>query len=71
MAIWTLGGPCWLSQPTLRLAGLWQQFQQVKLSVQRIGDIMNAPAEQLPSHRYRTLSGWQDFRALGHEPSGI
>jgi subfamily B ATP-binding cassette protein HlyB/CyaB len=34
-----------LSQPMLRLAGLWQQFQQAKLSVQRIGDIMNAPPE--------------------------
>jgi ATP-binding cassette, subfamily B, bacterial HlyB/CyaB len=34
-----------LSQPMLRLVGLWQQFQQANLSVQRIGDIMNAPAE--------------------------
>jgi hypothetical protein len=30
----------------LRLVGLWQQFQQVNLSVQRLGDIMNTP---LPS----------------------
>jgi subfamily B ATP-binding cassette protein HlyB/CyaB len=29
----------------LRLVGLWQQFQQANLSVQRIGDIMNAPPE--------------------------
>lgn len=34
-----------LSQPMLRLVGLWQQFQQANLSVQRMGDIMNAPAE--------------------------
>lgn len=34
-----------LSQPVLRLVGLWQQFQQANLSVQRLGDIMNAPAE--------------------------
>jgi subfamily B ATP-binding cassette protein HlyB/CyaB len=34
-----------LSQPMLRLVGLWQQFQQANLSVQRLGDIMNAPAE--------------------------
>ena len=34
-----------LSQPMLRIVGLWQQFQQANLSVQRLGDIMNAPAE--------------------------
>ena len=34
-----------LSQPMLRLVGLWQQFQQANMSVQRLGDIMNAPAE--------------------------
>lgn len=34
-----------LSQPMLRLVGLWQQFQQASLSVARLGDIMNAPAE--------------------------
>lgn len=34
-----------LSQPMLRLVGLWQQFQQANLSVQRLGDIMNAPVE--------------------------
>lgn len=34
-----------VSQPMLRLVGLWQQFQQANLSVQRLGDIMNAPAE--------------------------
>jgi subfamily B ATP-binding cassette protein HlyB/CyaB len=30
---------------TFRLVGLWQQFQQATLSVARLGDIMNAPAE--------------------------
>ncbi|MDH5206031.1 MAG: peptidase domain-containing ABC transporter [Hylemonella sp.] len=34
-----------VSQPLLRLVGLWQQFQQANLSVQRLGDLMNAPAE--------------------------
>ena len=34
-----------LSQPMLRLVGLWQQFQQAKLSVLRLGDLMNAPME--------------------------
>lgn len=34
-----------LSQPMLRLVGLWQQFQQASLSVDRLGDLMNAPTE--------------------------
>lgn len=28
-----------------RLVGLWQQFQQANLSVQRLSDLMNAPTE--------------------------
>jgi subfamily B ATP-binding cassette protein HlyB/CyaB len=35
-----------VSQPLLRLVGLWQQFQQASLSVARLGDVMNVPAEQ-------------------------
>ncbi|WP_217411092.1 peptidase domain-containing ABC transporter [Marinobacterium ramblicola] len=34
-----------LSQPMMRLVGLWQQFQQASLSVKRLGDVMNAPVE--------------------------
>jgi subfamily B ATP-binding cassette protein HlyB/CyaB len=34
-----------LSQPLMRLVGLWQQFQQARLAVARLGDVMNAPAE--------------------------
>jgi subfamily B ATP-binding cassette protein HlyB/CyaB len=34
-----------LSQPMLRIVGLWQQFQQASLSVDRLGDLMNAPVE--------------------------
>ena len=34
-----------ISDPVLRLAQLWQDFQQVQISVQRVGDIMNTPAE--------------------------
>lgn len=34
-----------LSQPMLRMVGLWQQFQQAKLSMARLGDLMNAPVE--------------------------
>ena len=34
-----------LSQPMLRLAGLWQEFQQAGIAVRRLGDVMNAPPE--------------------------
>ena len=34
-----------ISQPMLRMAGLWQQWQQTRLAVARLGDIMNAPPE--------------------------
>ena len=32
-------------QPILRLSQLWQDFQQVQISVDRLGDILNTPAE--------------------------
>ncbi len=34
-----------LSEPVLRIVGLWTQFQQASLSVQRLGDVMNSPVE--------------------------
>ncbi len=34
-----------LSQPMLRLAGLWQSFQQAAIAVKRLGDVMDAPPE--------------------------
>ncbi len=43
-----------LSQPMMRLVGLWQQFQQASLAVARLGDLMNAPAEP-----YRLTPGRQ------------
>ena len=35
-------------QPILRLSQLWQDFQQVQVSVARLGDILNAPTEPTP-----------------------
>jgi subfamily B ATP-binding cassette protein HlyB/CyaB len=35
-------------QPILRLSQLWQDFQQVQVSVARLGDILNAPPEPTP-----------------------
>lgn len=34
-----------LSQPVLRMVGLWQEFQQANIAVKRLGDIMDAPIE--------------------------
>ncbi|MBS0419790.1 MAG: peptidase domain-containing ABC transporter [Proteobacteria bacterium] len=34
-----------ISQPLLRMVGLWQQWQQTRLSIARLGDVMNAPTE--------------------------
>ena len=34
-----------MSQPLLRLVGLWQEFQQADVAVKRLGDLMNAPTE--------------------------
>lgn len=34
-----------LSAPAMRLVSLWQQFQQARLSVLRLADVMDAPSE--------------------------
>jgi subfamily B ATP-binding cassette protein HlyB/CyaB len=34
-----------MAQPMLRLASLWQEFQQADIAVRRLGDLMDAPAE--------------------------
>ncbi|MDY0035160.1 MAG: peptidase domain-containing ABC transporter [Zoogloea oleivorans] len=55
-----------VSQPMMRLVGLWQQFQQADLSVRRLGDLMNAPTEPyslLPS-RVREGKGLIEIEGL-------
>ena len=34
-----------VAQPVLRIAQIWQDFQQTRISVERLGDILNAPRE--------------------------
>jgi subfamily B ATP-binding cassette protein HlyB/CyaB len=44
-----------LAQPALRLASLWQEFQQAAIAVRRLGDLMDAPPEPWtvrPSHAH-------------------
>jgi len=49
-----------LSQPVIRLVGLWQEFQQASIAVKRLGDIMNAPVEPYAIKPSRSAD------ALGH-----
>lgn len=64
-----------LAQPVLRLVGLWQQAQQARLSVARLGDIMNAPPEpySIRPNRVRAGAGrltieGLSFRYAEHRP---
>jgi subfamily B ATP-binding cassette protein HlyB/CyaB len=38
-----------VNAPILRLATLWQEFQQMRVSLRRLGDILDAPAEAPPN----------------------
>jgi subfamily B ATP-binding cassette protein HlyB/CyaB len=44
-----------LSAPVLRLAQLWQDFQQVRISIARLGDILNTTPE--PGHGGQSAPG--------------
>jgi ATP-binding cassette, subfamily B, bacterial HlyB/CyaB len=51
-------------QPILRLSQLWQDFQQVQVSVSRLGDILNTPPEPIPQNLLTLppLRGAVEFR---------
>jgi subfamily B ATP-binding cassette protein HlyB/CyaB len=55
-----------MSQPMLRLAGLWQQFQQADIAVRRLGDIVDMPQEPhtLTPNREKAGKGKIDFVGL-------
>jgi subfamily B ATP-binding cassette protein HlyB/CyaB len=56
-----------LAQPALRLAGLWQEFQQAMVAIERLGDVIDAPAElyTLRAARVPERAGRIDIRDLG------
>jgi ATP-binding cassette, subfamily B, bacterial HlyB/CyaB len=56
-----------LSQPVMRIVGLWTQFQQASLSVKRLGDVMNAPVEpySLTPKRQANGAGRLEIDGLG------
>ena len=51
-----------MSQPMLRLAGLWQEFQQASIAVKRLGDVMEAPAEPYALTPSRAAEGKGEIR---------
>ena len=55
-----------MSQPLLRIVGLWQEFQQANIAVKRLGDLMDAPAEPhaLSPRREAAGSGRIDLVSL-------
>lgn len=64
-----------MSQPLLRLVGLWQEFQQASIAVKRLGDILDMPQEPhtLTPHREQAGKGHLSidnlaFRYSEHHP---
>ena len=57
-----------VSQPMLKLVGLWQQFQQATIAVRRLGDIMNVPTEPWTVTPVREAGGAGaiEFRGVGY-----
>jgi subfamily B ATP-binding cassette protein HlyB/CyaB len=55
-----------VSGPILRLVQLWQDFQQARISIDRLGDILNNPAEPVPAKRSRlpALQGAINFEHI-------
>ena len=58
-----------LSQPIMRLVGLWQQFQQARLAVTRLGDLMDVPPEPysiLPTRANKVAAADKALIAIDH-----
>lgn len=62
-----------VSGPVIRMAQLWQEFQQVRIAIERLGDVLNQPVEPgagsrtaLPSIRGHVRFEGVRFR-YGHE----
>jgi subfamily B ATP-binding cassette protein HlyB/CyaB len=55
-----------IAQPIVRLSQLFQDFQQVRVSVERLGDILNTPMEPIPQNLppLPPLKGAVEIKAL-------
>jgi subfamily B ATP-binding cassette protein HlyB/CyaB len=54
-----------VSAPVIRTAQLWQDFQQVRISIQRLGDVLNQPTEPGSGSRTALPSVKGDIRFEG------
>jgi len=57
-----------MSQPMMRIVGLWQELQQASIAVKRLGDLMNAPAEPytaIPSRGPRSAAATVEIDTVG------
>ena len=56
-----------LTAPALKIAGLWQEFQQVYVAVRRLADIMDSPREPIRGEGVRGAGGegWLQCTDLG------
>ena len=55
-----------VSAPILRLAQIWQDFHQARISVERLGDILNTPAEPTYSSARAALPAIRGEIAFDH-----
>ena len=46
-----------MSQPVMRIVGLWQEFQQASVAVKRLGDILDMPQEPITLTPERAAGG--------------
>jgi subfamily B ATP-binding cassette protein HlyB/CyaB len=55
-----------VSTPVIRMAQLWQDFQQVGIAIERLGDILNQPMEPMPASQgsLPTLKGHIRFAGV-------
>ena len=55
-----------VSGPVIRMAQLWQDFQQVRIAIERLGDVLNQPIEPGAGSRtaLRALKGAARFEAV-------
>ena len=55
-----------VAQPVLRLAQIWQDFQQTRISIDRLGDILNTPAEAIYNAARASLPAMRGDIAFEH-----
>ena len=67
---WVMAPWVWrqISGPVLRLAQLWQDFQQFRLSIERLGDIINTPTERAAVTAERAILA--ELEAAHHDGHG-